>query len=350
MIRIRLPDDFHVHLRQGPALAAYARDHAACFGRALVMPNTLPPVRDAAGLRAYAAEIAAAAAPVRPDYRALMSFKLLPPEAEGAAVVADRVSDLAAAGAVAGKLYPAGVTTNSADGVSDMAELYPAFEAMQDRGLVLCVHGEDPDAFCLDREEAFLPRLDAVVRDFPRLRVVLEHVSTAAAVAWVRSRPDRVAATVTVQHLLHSLDDMLGGHLRPHLFCKPLLKRPGDRQAIQAAVLAGDRKFFFGSDSAPHAKVAKECDCGAAGVYSATVALPLLAGFFDAAGKLPLLDDFTGRHGAEFYGLEPARGECALVKKSWRVPPALHAGEAGFDGGGVVPLAAGQELAWAVER
>jgi len=350
MIRIPRPDDFHVHVRQGPAMAAYVADHAAIFGRGLMMPNTVPSIRDAVGLAEYRAAILRAATRVNPGYQPLMTFKVFIPDSlEQGGDVANQIADLKSAGAIAGKLYPAGVTTNSADGVSDLDALYPVLEAMQDSGLVLCVHGEDPDAFCLDREAAFLPKLNRVVCDFPRLRIVLEHVSTAAAVDWVSGQPDRVAATVTVHHLLHTLDDMLAGHLQPHLFCKPLLKRPDDRSAIQSAVLSGSPRFFFGSDSAPHERVAKECDCGAAGIYSATVALPLLASFFEAREKLDLLAEFTGRFGAEFYGLALPNDELVLVRKKWVVPMTLHLGADGFSGGGVVPLAAGQELEWAVE-
>jgi len=331
-------------------MAAYVADHAAVFGRGLIMPNTLPPISDSPGLTEYRAAIVRLAQAVNPAYQPLMTFKLFPvatlaPSGDLAGVLAG----LKLAGAVAGKLYPAGVTTNSSDGVADLELLYPVFEAMQETGLVLCVHGEEPDAFCLDREAAFLPKLNRIVCDFPRLRIVLEHVSTAAAVEWVSGQPDRVAATVTVHHLLHTLDDMLADHLRPHLFCKPLLKRPADRVAIQSVVLAGSSRFFFGSDSAPHGRVAKECDCGAAGIYSASVALPLLAGFFEAAGKLERLADFTGRFGAEFYGLPLPSDELVLLRKKWQVPQSLHEGLAGFPAGGVVPLAAGQELAWAVE-
>lgn len=350
MIRLPRPDDFHVHLRQGPALTAYAQDHARVFGRALIMPNTLPPIRNAADLMAYRNEIKLASKPVNPQYEPLMSFKI--PSIKTLAKtesVNSFIQELKTAGAIAGKLYPAGVTTNSADGVGDLEEIYPLFEAMQDAGIYLCVHGEEPDAFCLDRERAFLPRLNRVVCDFPRLKIVLEHVSTAAAVEWVSGQPDRVAASVTVQHLLHTLDDMLGGHLQPHLFCKPLLKRPEDRQAIQAAVLSASPRFFFGSDSAPHSRIAKECDCGAAGVYSAPVALPLLAEFFETADKLKLLPDFVSRFGAEFYGLPLAKDELVMVRKPWMVPNSLHDGIEGFPIGGVVPMAAGQELAWVVE-
>jgi dihydroorotase len=354
MIRIPRPDDFHVHVRQGPALDAYVADLAAVFGRGLVMPNTLPPVQTAADVARYRGEILAAArgtggaaVPGAGAFEPLMSFKITGLGVFSAEADLDTaMAGLKAAGAVAGKLYPAGVTTNSADGVRDLAELYPLFAAMERADLALCVHGEDPDAFCLDREAAYLPRLDRVAAAFPRLRIVLEHVSTARAVDWVGAQGARIAATVTVQHLLFTLDDMLGGHLKPHLFCKPLIKRPEDRAALQAAVLSGSPKFFFGSDSAPHARTAKECDCGAAGVYTSPVALPVLAAWFEEHGKLELLGDFVGRFGAQFYGLPLPAGTVTLEKARWRVPSLLHAGP-GLEPG-VVPLFAGQELAWRV--
>lgn len=361
-ITLSWPDDFHVHVRQGPALVHFVRDLAAAFGRGLIMPNTLPPVCTADGVRRYRDEILAAAAPVNPDFRPLMSFKITtvgavlgrapadpwPEEPELAAALDAAMADMTTAGAVAGKLYPAGVTTNSADGVRDLAELYPLFAAMERAGLVLCVHGEEPDAFCLDREAAFLPKLDAVVLAFPGLKVVLEHVSTARAVDWVEAQGPLVAATVTVQHLLFTLDDLLGGHLRPHLFCKPLIKRPEDRDALRRVVLSGSPKFFFGSDSAPHAKAAKECDCGSAGCYTAPVALPALADLFESAGALDRLPDFVARFGAAFYGLAEPSGSVRLLKREWRVPDLLHTGP-GLESG-VVPLFAGQSLAWQLEE
>ncbi len=350
MMHLPRPDDFHVHVRQGPALVHYVHDLATVFGRGLIMPNTLPPILNAVDVSRYRAEILAAAQVVNPHFEALMTFKITTLAALGGAVE-EALADLKAAGAVAGKLYPAGVTTNSADGVKDLGELYPLFAAMEKRGLVLCLHGEDPDAFCLDRETAFLPKLGAVVAAFPRLKIVLEHVSTAQAVEWVLAQGPLVAATVTVQHLLFTLDDLLGGHLQPHLFCKPLIKRPEDRAALQAVVLSGSPRFFFGSDSAPHARAAKECDCGSAGCYSAPVALPALASFFEAAGELKGLADFVAGFGADFYGLPRLAGglggKISLVKESWKVPALLHAGP-GLESG-VVPLYAGQELAWKVK-
>jgi dihydroorotase len=345
ILRIRRPDDFHVHVRQGPALERYVADLSAIFSRAIIMPNTLPPISDAHGLENYRAQILRAAASVDGGFEPLMTFKIMPSIAENAD---ELIARLKSAGAVAGKLYPQGVTTNSSDGVRDIETMYPVFSAMERLGVIFCVHGEDPDAFCLDREAAFLPQLTRVVEAFPKLKIVLEHVSTRAAAEWVTKMPPRVGATITVHHLLFTLDDMLGGHLNPHLFCKPLIKTPGDREALVNAALSGSPKFFFGSDSAPHSKVSKECDCGAAGVYSMPVSLPLLAGFFEAEGKLDLLENFVSRYGAEFYGLPLSGQFVELERSSWEVPKVLHADCQDVDGG-VVPLGAGTRLDWRIK-
>lgn len=343
LLRICKPDDFHLHVRQGPVLGPYVRQVARQFASALIMPNTLPPVRTVQDAQDYRREILAAAQPVNPAFKAWMSFKIQAPAAtDDAASLRQACRDLKAAGVVAGKLYPQGVTTNSEDGVGSLEELFPLLAAMEAEGLLLLVHGEHPEAFCLDREEAFLPQLQRVVEAFPRLRLVLEHVSTARAVEWVRQAPDRVGATVTVHHLLLTLDDLLGNHLNPHLFCKPLLKRPEDRQALAEAVLGQDGRFFFGSDSAPHVREKKECACGAAGVYTAPVALPLLAGFFERHGQLARLEDFVALRGRAFYGLDldlAGRGTLELLQESWTVPALVDE---------VVPLGAGKVLDWKV--
>jgi dihydroorotase len=255
------------------------------------------------------------------------------------------IREAKAAGVVAGKLYPEGVTTNSSDGVRDFMELADVFGAMAEAGLVLCLHGETPDAFCLDREEAFLAEvLPTIAASFPGLRIVLEHVSTAAAVEWVRGQAPAgahdVAATITVHHLLLTLDDVVGGMLAPHHFCKPVAKRPADRAAIVAAAVSGDPRFFLGTDSAPHLRAAKEAAHGCAGVFTAPVALPLLAARFDEHDALDRLEAFCSGHGARFYGLPGNEGTVQLVREPWTVPA---------DCAGVVPLAAGTTLPWRVE-
>ena len=326
---IRAPDDMHVHLREGAALAGYAADAARQFARILVMPNTHPPVWSPGDLAAYREGIAAAA----PGLDLVMTFKVR------AGMDAATVRALRDSGARAGKLYPQGATTNSGDGLASVDAAYPVFEAMEECGLALCIHGEEPSAPALEREEAFLPEVEGILRRFPRLKVVLEHVSSAAGIAFVREASGNLAATVTVHHLLYTTEDLLGGKLDVHLFCRPLLKGARDRAAIQEAVLAGDRRLFFGSDSAPHPLADKQS--GAAGVYSMPVSLPLLAAFFvdhDAAGRL---EDFVSRFGAEFYGLPLNEGRVRILRRAWRVPDELH---------GVVPLAAGRELQWRVEE
>lgn len=384
---LRTPDDFHVHLRQGAAVAAYTQDLAAGFARALVMPNTLPPVATVEDLERYRSQIVEGLGANTPHFQPLMSFKLAPRHD------AQAVAALAIGGVKAGKLYPAGVTTNSEDGVRTIESIFPALEAMQEHDIVLCIHGEAPDAFCLDRETAFLSKLETIVTRFPSLRVVLEHLSTADAVRAVRDLPPRVAATITVHHLLLTLDDLIGGELRPHHFCKPVVKTPADRALLREVVLNGESKFFFGSDSAPHTREHKECDCGCAGLYTAPVSLPLLASFFEehigtrglggrgavssyggsehagggngngggngsgngngeaeagdgatvhsTAGKahcpawVEAMEAFVSRYGAEFYQLPLNTGHLRLERRPWTVPAEYH---------GVVPFYAGEEL------
>ncbi len=326
-ILIRRPDDLHVHLRDGDAAAGYARDAAKHFARILVMPNTTPPVVTAEDLTAYRDQIRAAA----PGLGLLMTFKIMQDASP------DSIPALKAAGAAAGKLYPRGATTNSEDGLSDIEGVLPLFEVMEEEGLVLCIHGEDPTAPALEREESFLPTLFEIVRRFPRLKVVLEHVSSAAGVEAVVDLPETVAATVTVHHLLYTLDDLLGGHLHPHLFCKPILKPERDREAIERVVLEGNPRFFFGSDSAPHLRSEKESASGSAGVYTMPVALSLLADFFVERGALERFEPFVSELGARFYGLPLNEGRLAIRRESWRVPDEYR---------GVVPLHAGIELEW----
>ncbi len=320
-------------------LAPVVRETARWFARALAMPNTVPPVTTPERLRSYRREIEAAV-PLGIDFEPLMVFKVVPELAP-----AD-VAELRDAGAIGGKLYPQGVTTNSADGASDIDALYPLFEAMEAADLVLEIHAEEPGVFSLDRERAFLPRIERIVARFPRLRIVIEHISSAEAVAALDSLPTTVAATVTVHHLLLTLDDVIGDELRPHHFCKPIAKRPADRDAICAAVLSGNRRVFFGSDSAPHRRGDKEADCGCAGVYTAPVAVPLLAEFFDRAGVAltergsnlagePSLEAFASRYGADFYRLPRSERTITLVESETVVP-----GE--YDG--VVPFRAGTRL------
>lgn len=326
-LTLPLPDDFHVHLRQGELLKNYAKTVAKEFGRILVMPNTVPPIASAENVRDYYAQIKSAA----PQLDLLMTFKL------NAKISADELVKMKEAGVVAGKYYPAGVTTNSEDGVSEFESIFPVVAEMEKLGLVLCIHGEEPSAFCLDREKEFIRRVEILAERFPKLRIVFEHLSTAAAVEAVKRLPANVAATITAHHLIHTLDDVIGGSLQPHHFCKPLPKRPEDRKALREAAFSGNPKFFFGSDSAPHAQSKKECCCGAAGVYSAPVAIPVLIQLFESANALDKLPNFIAGFGADFYGIPRPTKTVTYINSPWTVPANVD---------GAVPLFANQALNW----
>lgn len=329
ILELPRPDDFHVHLRQGPPLAAYAARSARHFGRALAMPNTLPPIASGRSLGDYRRAVLAgmagyACAP-------LFAFKLLP--GMGAAAV----RDCAAAGAVSGKYYPVGSTTNAADGVPSPEAIAEELAAMEELGLILSVHAEDPARPVMEREEAFLPVLDRVIGRYPGLKLIMEHVSSAAGIEAIMAWPDRVAATITAHHLSFTIDDLLGERFSPSFYCKPVLKAERDRAAIREAASSGSPKFFFGSDSAPHPPRAKAA--GAAGCYAAPTALALLAEAFEELGRLDALASFTSRTGAAFYGLPPAEGLLRLERSPWRVPALMD---------GTIPLAAGRTLRWRV--
>lgn len=346
------PDDFHVHLRRGSAMGAYARRHASLFGRALVMPNTIPPISDEAQVASYRAEILAAlgegggesagAGPAGgsealprpcPGFEPLIAFKLRP------GMGAKGVLGCVRAGSIAGKYYPIGSTVNSEDGVGSPSQVEEELEAMEEAGIVLSIHGEDPTAPVLEREGAFLPLLASILERWPRLKVVLEHVSTREGLAFVTGGPERLACTVSAHHLIFSLEDLIGEGLDPHLYCKPILKSRADRDALREAVLGGHARIFFGSDSAPHPRAAKEGLRAPAGVYSAPSALPALATLFDEAGALPALRDFVAGRGAAFYGLPPPPGRLRLARESWTVPPETD---------GAVPMLADETLPWRV--
>lgn len=334
---MRRPDDFHLHLRQGEAMAEWARASARHFARALVMPNTVPPIDDPDRLLAYKAGIEAAAGR---GFQPLMAFKLMP------GMKAGTVEALKKAGCFAGKYYPAGATTNSQDGLSSPDAAREALLAMEALGIPLSVHAELPEAFVLEREKAFLPTIANLCEEYPNLKIVVEHLSCASTLEFLRSLPERVGATVTVHHLLFCLDDLMGEGLDPHLFCKPVVKTPKDRQALADAVLSGDPRIFFGSDSAPHPRAKKEGPFALGGpyapggVFSAPTALPLLAELFDRAGKLPMLEDFTAAFGARFYGLPLNQGRIKLARAAFRAPEEI---------GGAIVLRGGEELGYMVE-
>ncbi len=333
--RLRAPDDFHAHLRQAPILRPVVEETSRWFARVLAMPNTVPPITTPERIHSYRREIEDAAPPGR-SLEAIMVFKVVPD------LPARVVGLLADAGAVGGKLYPQGVTTNSEDGVSDVEELFPVFEAMEELDLVLEIHAEAPGVFSLDRETAYLPTIERIVTRFPALRVVIEHVTSRDTIAALSDLPPTVGATVTAHHLLLTLDDVIGAELHPHNFCKPVAKRPADRDALCDAVLSGGPRIFFGSDSAPHPRSAKESACGCAGVYTAPVAIPLLAELYERAGA-PLteaeaggshsLEAFVSRAGAEFYRL-PLNERTITLVESDRVIPQSYAGVVPFRAGG----------------
>lgn len=303
--KITRPLDMHVHLREGELLKQVLPYTANYFAKALVMPNLTDAVDTRNKMVDYRSEIMNALIANHENknisnFEPLMTFKITP------TLKPAEIDSLANYGATAGKLYPDGVTTNSAGGVVDYEALRDVFLEMQNYDLVLCLHGETPGAFCLDREKQFIrSTLTWLIEQFPKLRIVLEHVSTAYAVDFIKDAPNNVAATITAHHLEYTLDDIIGGALNPHAFCKPIAKHPDDRYALRKAAMFS-HKFFFGSDSAPHTTAKKECDCGAAGVFSAPTALPYLLELFQEEyepGCWANFDDFTVERAVSFYKL-----------------------------------------------
>lgn len=334
------PDDWHLHLRDGDLMRSVVGATARVFGRAVVMPNLQPPVTTVEAAAAYRERIAAAL-PKGSRFAPLLTLYLTDHTS------AQEITRARRSGFIVGaKYYPAGATTHSDSGVTDIARAYPALETMQREGLPLLVHGEvtDPDVDIFDRESVFVDRvLSQVVRDFPSLRVVLEHVTTTEAVDFVLAAPAHIGATITPQHLLWSRNALLAGGIRPHLYCMPVLKREKHRRALLRAATGGNPKFFLGTDSAPHAQHTKETASGCAGCYSAHAALELYAEAFDAAGALDRLEAFASFHGADFYGLPRHRELVTLAREEWTVP-ATYA----FGGEQVVPLRAGETVRWRV--
>lgn len=332
------PDDWHLHVRDGDALAAVVPHTAARFGRALVMPNLKPPVTTTEQALAYRERILAAVPGSRFD--PLMSLYLtdkLPPDEIDRAKASGKI--------IAVKLYPAGATTNSDAGVTAIDKVYPVLERMEALGMVLCVHGEatahDVDVF--DREHVFIERvLSPLVRRFPKLRIVFEHITTAEAAQFVRAAGANVAATVTAHHLLLNRNAIFAGGIRPHHYCLPVLKRETHRRALVEAVTSGNPRFFLGTDSAPHARSTKEAACGCAGCYTAHAGIELYAEVFDAAGVLERLEAFASLNGAAFYGLAPNTDTITLQRETWDVPSSY--GYLGDDP--LVPLRAGETVAW----
>ena len=337
-LSILRPDDWHLHLRDGAAMAAVLPDTARRFARAIVMPNLKPPVTTVADAQAYRARILAAL-PAGMRFEPLMTLYLTDrtPPSEIAAATASGIVH-------AVKFYPAGATTNSENGVTDWAKVRPTLAAMEQHDLPLLLHGEvtDGDIDVFDRERVFLERnLAPLVRDFPGLRIVLEHVTTADSVDFVRRAPKNVAATITAHHLLWNRNAMFTGGIRPHAYCLPILKREQHRQALVAAATGDDPRFFLGTDSAPHAKSKKEADCGCAGVYTAHAGIELYAETFEAAGALPKLEAFASLRGPDFYRLPRNTDRITLERSPWTVPATLP-----FGGDPLVPMRAGETMPW----
>ncbi len=338
VLKLIRPDDWHLHLRDDALMQAVLPDTARQFARAIVMPNLRPPVTTTAQAQAYRERIMAAI-PAGMNFEPLMTLYLTDNTSP------EEIRRAKQSGFVhAVKYYPAGATTNSDAGVTDMLKAYPALEEMQRCGMPLLVHGEvtDPAVDVFDREAVFIERvLQPLLKDLPNLRVVYEHITTAEAVQYVQSAPASIAATLTVHHLLYNRNAMFAGGMRPHYYCLPVLKRETHRQALVKAAISGSPKFFLGTDSAPHAQHTKENACGCAGIYSAHNALELYAEAFEQAGALDKLEGFASFYGADFYGLPRNSSTITLRREKIQVPATLTFGEHCL-----VPLRAGEAVQW----
>ncbi|MHB0983739.1 MAG: dihydroorotase [Thiobacillus sp.] len=338
-LTITRPDDWHIHFRDGAAMRSVLPDTARVFGRAIAMPNLRPPVVNVADAAAYRERLLAAASGTA--FEPLMTLYLTDN------TTPEEIRRARASGFVhAVKYYPAGATTNSDSGVTELAKAYKAIAVMEEAGMPLLLHGEvvDPEVDVFDREAVFIERhLIPLLRDFPRLKIVLEHITTRQAAEFVAAAPANVAATVTVHHLLYNRNAMFKGGIRPHMYCLPVLKREQHRQALVAAATSGNPKFFLGTDSAPHAVGAKETACGCAGIYTAHAAIELYAEAFEDAGALDKLEAFASFHGADFYGLPRNTDTITLKRESWDAPARLKMGEESL-----VPLRAGEAIRWRV--
>ena len=334
------PDDWHLHLRDGAAMAAVVAASARQFGRAIVMPNLKPPVTTVAQAVAYRDRIVAAL-PAGAAFEPLMTLYLTD------TLAPDEIRRAKAAGVVAVKLYPAGATTHSDAGVTDLRKTYPTLEAMQREGLLLLVHGEvtDTEVDVFDREAVFIDRVLAPLRrDFPGLRIVFEHITTREAAQYVAQADALTAATITAHHLLFNRNAIFAGGLRPHYYCLPVLKREAHRQALVAAATSGSTKFFLGTDSAPHAAALKEHAVCGAGCFTALSALELYAEAFDAANALDRLEAFASFNGPDFYRLPRNTGSVTLRRERWTLPEAIAFGDAMLK-----PLLAGETLNWKLQ-
>jgi dihydroorotase len=337
-LTIARPDDWHLHLRDGAALASVVRDSARRFGRAIIMPNLTPAIRTTQQALHYRDRILGVL-PEDTGFEPLMTLYLTddtPPEEIARAKLSGRICGV--------KLYPAGATTHSDEGVTRLSRCFHTLEKMAELGLPLLVHGEstDPATDVFDREKAFLEEvLGPTIDRFPELRIVLEHITTRDAVQFVEVTGANVAATVTAHHLLMNRNALFLGGIRPHHYCLPVLKREEHREALVEAVVSGNPKFFLGTDSAPHSRKAKEAPCGCAGIYTAHAAIELYATAFEEAGALEKLEDFASVFGARFYGLPVNTDRITLVREEWTVP-----GRLSFGGDELIPLRAGETIPW----
>ncbi|UYG01619.1 MULTISPECIES: dihydroorotase [unclassified Halomonas] len=342
-ITLTRPDDWHLHLRDGEVLEAVVNHTAAQMGRAIIMPNLKPPITTTDQALAYRERILKALAPDS-AFEPLMTLYLTD------FTTADEIEKAHASGVVkAVKLYPAGATTNSASGVTDIAHCDAAITAMERVGMPLLIHGEvtDSNIDIFDREAAFIERvLKPLLERHPTLKVVSEHITTQQAAEFVANGPDNLAATITAHHLLFNRNQMLAGGIRPHYYCLPILKREQHRQALLKAATSGSPKFFLGTDSAPHEKADKESSCGCAGAYTAPAALELYATAFDQMGALDKLEAFASLNGPRFYGLAPNADRVTLERRALALPSHYAYG----DGCSIVPLLAGEALEWSMVR
>ena len=342
-ITLTLPDDFHHHFRDGPATASVLKHVARQFGRAIAMPNLKPPVTTTALATAYRDRLLSSLPAHLPHgtFEPLMTVYLTDNTSP------DEVRKAYATGFVkACKYYPAGATTNSDAGVTDVRKTYPALRAMAELGMMLCIHSEvsSPDVDIFDRESTFIDEIiRPLVKDMPTLKITLEHISTREAVEYVNSAPPNVCASITCHHLLYNRNALLAGGIKPHFYCLPILKRECHREALLDAATSGSPKFFLGTDSAPHTVEAKESACGCAGAYTAHAAVEMYAEAFESRGALDKLDGFCGHHGADHYGLPRNEKRIVLEKKAWVVPMRYEFGE-----GEVRPLRAGERVEWSI--
>ncbi|MDP1574775.1 MAG: dihydroorotase [Coxiellaceae bacterium] len=336
-ITLIAPDDWHCHLRDDAFLTRTVSDTAAQFLRALVMPNLTPPITSVEAAVAYRDRILRHAPNHFTPLMTLYLTESLSPQL---------IIDSKKTGVItACKYYPAGATTNAEAGVRDIKYIYPVLEQMQSTNMPLCIHGETINADIFDREKLFLNTLKNVIADFPTLRIILEHISTKAAVEFIQNTPENIAATITPHHLQYNRNDLFNHGLRPHYFCMPILKRADDQKALIAAAISGNPKFFLGTDSAPHARKKKESACGCAGIYSAHAAMSFYAEIFEEHHALDRLENFSSVFGATFYQYPINRHHITLVKKPWKIADNLLFGDTLL-----VPMRAGETIPWQIQR